>query len=130
MIDAENLGGAVATDAADAKEVQAELPLEALPIVAPGSMAGSKVVVVPASVVLPRDGASFVAVVTGGDKATSKPASLTWRAVEIERQTAFDIQIKSGLRDGEQVVDQPILLLSLSKPETKQSVPVVVQTTS
>ena len=126
-IDAQSLDSAPPSDE---KNVQAELPLDVLPIVLPGSPSGAKSVVVPASVVLPRDGGSFVAVVETPVGKAAKSPSLTWRAVQIERQTAFDVEIKSGLHEGEQVVDQPILLLSQLKPEDKKPMPIVVQATN
>ena len=76
--------------------------------------------------VLPRDGSSFVAVVSPSNE-DARPLMLQWRAVEIERQTAFDVEIKSGLREGERIVDQPLLLLSQLKPEDKSELSVVIQ---
>ncbi len=126
QIDAQSLDNAPATGE---KSVQAELPAGVLPAVASNIPNSEKSVVVPASVVLPRDGASFVAVLASSGTASAS-SSLTWRAVQIAHETAFDVEIKSGLRDGERVVDQPILLLSQLKPEDKKAVPVVVQATS
>ena len=107
--------------------MQAELPAGILPITAPSTHPQVfNNVVIPLSVILPRDGSSFVAVVE--PKAKDEHALvLQWRAVQIERQTPFDVKIKSGLHDGERVVDQPLLLLSQLKPEDKSSLRVVVQ---
>ncbi len=111
-----------------ARNVQMELPLDALPTTAPVSAPknGPQTVVVPLSVILPRDGASYVAVVTPKN-ATTKQTTLQWRSVQIEHQTAFDVELKSGLHVGERVVAQPVLLLSDLKPEQKAGIPVIIE---
>lgn len=108
-------------------DVQVEIPLEALPTKTPGiaPKTGPQPVVVPLSVILPRDGASYVAVVAPTKE--EEPATLQWRSVKIQRQTAFDVEIKSGLKAGERVVTQPILLLSDLKPEQNIGIPVTVE---
>ncbi|BCM94079.1 hypothetical protein IAD21_05978 [Abditibacteriota bacterium] len=118
-------GSTLTSDSTNA--IQAELPLDALPVVPNHARkVGPQPVIVPLSVILPRDGSSFVAVV-GPTTEETKPTTLEWRPVQIERQTAFDVEIKSGLRAGERVVTQPILLLSEIKPEQKTGIPVIIE---
>jgi len=124
-IEAVRVEESAAPEEADA--VQVELPAQATPqnpsdAGAPATPA--RPVVVPASVILPREGVNYVAVMTP-TKATpsSSPSTslqtrtISWRPVQIARQTAFDVELRAGMRDGEEVVDQPALLLSQWKPE-------------
>lgn len=112
----------------NANGVQAQLPPDAVPVVAPDPAhpASARPVVIPLSVVMARDGVSYVAVVSTAAR-TSQPMTLQWRPVQIERETAFEVEIKAGLHEGERVVDQPAILLSQLRPEEKRSVPVVVE---
>ena len=109
--------------------VQAELPAGVLPVAAPATTPSSQAqpVVVPLSVILPRDGASFVAVVKEGTT-SAQPLTMRWRAVQVERETPFDVEIKSGLQQGERVIDHPTLLLSRLRPEENKVLPIVVET--
>lgn len=127
---------AVRSDGTTTKEtgvtgVQAELPAAVMPVAAPATTPSSQArpVVVPLSVILPRDGSSFVAVVEEG-KTSTQPLTLRWRVVQVERETPFDIEIKSGLHQGERIVDHPALLLSRLKPEENKALPVAIETLS
>jgi len=124
-IEAVRVEESAATEEADT--VQVELPAQALP--QNPSDAGTpatpaRPVVVPASVILPREGVNYVAVMMPTKAAPSSSPStspqtrtISWRPVQIARQTAFDVELRAGMRDGEKVVDQPALLLSQWKPE-------------
>jgi len=124
-IEAVRVEESAAPEAADA--VQVELPAQAIP--QNPSDAGSpatpaRPVVVPTSVILPREGVNYVAVMMPTKAAPSSSVStspqtctISWRPVQIARQTAFDVELRAGMRDGEEVVDQPALLLSQWKPE-------------
>lgn len=135
-VDAVRVDGAGVPDAVDAFQV--ELPAEAVPQDdAQNGIAAtpSRPVVVPASVVLPRDGVNYVAVMEPSQKASmanslAKSATLSWRPIEIVRQTPFDVEIKSGVRDGEKIVNQPALLLSQWKPEDKKPFPILLDASS
>ena len=120
---------------AEVSAVQMELPAEAVPAQqqASSGMAASaaRPVVVPASVVLPRDGVNYVAVMSasapvssGAQPGLTKTVTLLWRPVQVARQTAFDVELRGGVRDGEELVNQPALLLSQWKPEDKKPFPV------
>jgi len=107
--------------------VQVELPAQSIP--RNSSNAGrpatsERPIVVPASVILPREGVNYVAVMTpiktapsSAPSTSSQTRTVSWRPVQIARQTAFDVELRAGMRDGEEVVDQPALLLSQWKPE-------------
>lgn len=88
-------------------------------------------VVVPMSVVLPRDGVDYIAVMSPGTASSAsapdaRPVTLSWRPVQVARQTAFDVELRAGVRDGEEIVNQPALLLSQWKPEDKKPLPVLL----
>lgn len=119
---------------AGADAVQVQLPSEA--VSGKGASTGlaaspTRPVVVPTSVVLPRDGVNYIAVMspnstTDASTADAKPITLSWRRVQVARQTAFDVELRAGVRDGEEIVNQPALLLSQWKPEDKKPFPVLI----
>ena len=116
--------------------VQVELPAQAIPqnpsdAGTPASPA--RPVVIPASVILPRAGVNYIALVmptkaapSSSPSASSQIRTVLWRPVQIARQTAFDVELRGGMRDGEEVVDQPALLLSQWKPEDHKPLLVTV----
>ncbi len=126
QIDAVVLDASALPEGADA--VQVQLPADAVPLGSATGIAASPIrpVVVPVSVVLPRDGVNYIAVMsplsTSNTASTSaaRPVTFSWRPVHVSRQTAFDVELQAGVHDGEQIVNQPALLLSQSKPEDKK----------
>lgn len=141
LIDAARMDGSGPSNASSAG-VEAELPVGALPPtlqIAQSSQA--RPVVLPISVVLPRNGASYVAVLTPTSQETPQQdttvqededikMTLEWRPIEIHSHTISNVEVLSGIRKGEQLVDQPALLLAQSKPEERKSLLVEVEASS
>jgi len=136
IIEAVRVDGSAAPENADA--VQVELPAQAQQPDTPSTgkaATAARPVVVPPSVILPRDGVNYVAVLES-QPAPAHPSSegqtvtLSWRTVEVARQTPFDVELRGGVRDGEQIVNQPALLLAQWKPESKTPLPVHLDATS
>ncbi len=135
QIEAVRVDGGQAPEGTD--EFQVELPAQgpmpqAQAIIGVAASA-ARPVVVPASVVLPRDGVNYVVVMSprhqvsaGSQPSRNQQVRLLWRPVEVTRQTAFDVELRAGVRDGEELVNQPALLLSQWKPEDKKPLPVVI----
>lgn len=133
QIDAVVLDQSVLSVGASAVQVQLPTDTAAQSSASTGLGASpSRPVVVPASVVLPRDGVDYIAVMSPGAGSDShsvsdpKTVTLSWRPVQVARQTAFDVELRAGVRDGEQILNQPALLLSQWKPEDKRPLPVLL----